>query len=260
MNVMTQLLCRWLLILAMLSLPGLRSALAQPSSAPARGTPESVLQDSVKRWVAVQQKVGAEQVELAPFDPRLRIQACDASLQIDQPFSSPETVRVRCTQPVWQLFARVQLRQGRLTQAAAGGTETAPARAVPVRSSQVVVAASVLPRGTVINETHVQLAEVDTPVVGSPAFEKVADVLHSEVLRDLRPGAPIRSQDVRPAVLVKRGQSVLLTVGASRGFQISARVEAMQDGRMGEQIQLRNRESGRVLTGVVRGPNAVEGL
>ena len=43
--------------------------------------------------------------------------------------------------------------------------------------------------------------------------EKVADVLHSEMLRDLRPGAPIRSQDVRPAVLVKRGQSVLLTVG-----------------------------------------------
>lgn len=259
MNLISQLLCRWLLILAMLSQPGLGSALAQTSPAPASGSPESVLQDSVKRWVAAQQKVAADQVELAPFDPRLRIQTCDTALQMDQPFSSPETVRVRCPQPVWQLFARVQLRQGRLAQTP-GGAETVPARAAPTRSSKVVVAATMLPRGTVINETHVQLAEVDTPVAGSPAFEKVADVLHAEVLRDLRAGSPIRSQDVRPAVLVKRGQMVLLSIGASRGFQISARVEALQDGRMGEQIQLRNRESGRVLTGVVRGPNAVEGL
>ena len=260
MNLITQLLCRWLLILALLSLPGLRLVMAQTPSVPARGAPETVLQDSVKRWVAAQQKVGAEQVELAPFDPRLRIQACEVPLQMDQPFSSPETVRVRCSQPVWQLFARVQLRQGRWASAPSAANETSAARAGQTRASQVVVAASVLPRGTVLNETHVQLAEVDTPVVGSPAFEKLSDVLHAEVLRDLRPGTPIRSQDVRPAVLVKRGQMVLLTVGASRGFQISARVEAMQDGRMGEQIQLRNRESGRVLTGVVRGPNAVEGL
>jgi len=256
MNLISQLLCRWILILVVLSFPGLRGAAAQAQPAASRAGPEAVLQDSVKRWVANQQKVAADLVELAPFDPRLRIQSCEQPLQIDQPFSSPETVRVRCAQPAWQLFARVQLRQGRLTAGAPSGTAEAP----PARVSQVVVAASVLPRGTVLNETHVRLAEVDTPAAGSPAFEKISDVMHAEVLRDMRPGAPIRSQDVRPALLVKRGQSVLLTVGASRGFQISARVEAMQDGRMGEQIQLRNRESGRVLTGVVRGPNAVEGL
>ncbi|MFM8757087.1 MAG: flagellar basal body P-ring formation chaperone FlgA, partial [Limnohabitans sp.] len=74
-----------------------------------------------------------------------------------------------------------------------------------------------------------------------------------------RPGAPIRSQDVRPALLVRRGQMVLLTVGQG-GFMISARLEAMQDGRMGEQIQLRNRESGRIMTGVVKGPNQALGV
>jgi len=34
----------------------------------------------------------------------------------------------------------------------------------------------------------------------------------------------------------------------------------LQDGRMGEQIKLKNPESGRILTGVVKGPNAVDGL
>ncbi|MFM8590881.1 MAG: flagella basal body P-ring formation protein FlgA [Limnohabitans sp.] len=52
---------------------------------------------------------------------------------------------------------------------------------------------------------------------------------------------------------------VLLTVGQG-GFMISARLEAMQDGRMGEQIQLRNRESGRIMTGVVKGPNQALGV
>jgi len=125
---------------------------------------------------------------------------------------------------------------------------------------KVLVAATVLTRGTVLNETHVTLAEADTSAAGAPVFEQVADVMHSEVIRDLRPGSPIRSHDVRPTVLVKRGQMVLLTVGQSQGFQITARVEAMQDGRFGEQVQLKNKESGRLLTGVVKGPNTVQGI
>jgi len=124
----------------------------------------------------------------------------------------------------------------------------------------VLVAATVLTRGTVLNETHVTLAEADTSAAGAPVFEQVADVMHSEVIRDLRPGSPIRSHDVRPTVLVKRGQMVLLTVGQPQGFQITARVEAMQDGRFGEQVQLKNKESGRLLTGVVKGPNTVQGI
>jgi flagella basal body P-ring formation protein FlgA len=53
---------------------------------------------------------------------------------------------------------------------------------------------------------------------------------------------------------------VLMSVGQQQGFQISARVEAMQDGRFGEQIKLKNRDSGRELSGRVQGPNQVMGL
>lgn len=256
MNTNLQLLCRRLLIFVMPVWLLAGPSVAQSNLGPARSAPEIVLQDGVKRWVSDQQKVSPEAVDLLPFDPRLRIQACDVALQFDQPFSSPETVRARCPQPVWQLFARVQLRQGRMNTLAsqAEASQVPPPARVPV-----VVASTMVPRGTVLTEAHVRLAEVDTPGVGSPAFEKVADVMHAEVLRDLRPGVPIRSQDVRPALLVRRGQMVLLTVGQG-GFMISARLEAMQDGRMGEQIQLRNRESGRIMTGVVKGPNQALGV
>jgi flagella basal body P-ring formation protein FlgA len=91
-------------------------------------------------------------------------------------------------------------------------------------------------------------------------LEHVSQVLHAEVVRDVRPDTPLRSQDIRPTVLVKRGQMVLMSIGQAQGFQISARVEAQQDGRYGEQIKLKNRDSGRLLTGLVKGPNQVQGL
>lgn len=91
-------------------------------------------------------------------------------------------------------------------------------------------------------------------------LEQASEVLHAEVVRDVRPGVPLKSVDIRPTVLVKRGQTVLMSVGQAQGFQISARVEALQDGRFGEQIKLRNRESGRELSGRVKGPNQVLGL
>jgi flagella basal body P-ring formation protein FlgA len=111
-----------------------------------------------------------------------------------------------------------------------------------------------------LNETHVSREQVDTPNMPVNVLEQASEVMHAEVVRDVRPGTPLRSQDIRPTVLVKKGQMVLLSVGQAQGFQISARVEAMQDGRFGEQIKLKNRDSGRELSGRVQGPNQVVGL
>lgn len=263
MNAFKQMLCRLVLPirapLTRLACGGLVTlTLALISTHPqAQTDPLTVLQDSVRKWVSSQQKVPAENVNFAPFDPRLKVQPCTTALQMDMPFPAAETVRVRCTQPAWQLYTRISLKGAVLSaNPASPSAEKTPQ---PVLR-KVLVAATLLPRGTVLNETHVVLAEADTSTAGALVFEQVADVMHAEVIRDLRPGSPIRSHDVRPTVLVKRGQMVLMTVGQAQGFQISARVEAMQDGRFGEQVQLRNKESGRLLTGVVKGPNTVQGI
>jgi flagella basal body P-ring formation protein FlgA len=41
---------------------------------------------------------------------------------------------------------------------------------------------------------------------------------------------------------------------------VKATVEALQDGRMGDQIKLLNRDSGQTVIGVVTGKNKVTGL
>ncbi|MFM8738243.1 MAG: flagellar basal body P-ring formation chaperone FlgA, partial [Betaproteobacteria bacterium] len=80
-----------------------------------------------------------------------------------------------------------------------------------------------------------------------------------EAVRDLPAGVPLRQTDIRPAVLVRQGQWVTMTVGHGTGFTITVRLEAMQDGRLGERVMLRNTESGRTVSGVVTGMNAAKG-
>lgn len=218
-------------------------------------TPAAVLQKSVVDWVAQTQSVAADGVILAPLDPRLQVRACATPLAMDLPFASPDTIRVRCTQPVWHLYVRVSV-AGRVS-APTGPVKDEPE---PVLRRQVLVAAVPLQRGMSLTAAHVRLAEVDSKGLPLQVLEQVSEILHNEVVRDVRPDTPLRSQDIRPTVLVKRGQMVLISIGQTQGFQISARVEAQQDGRFGDQIKLKNSDSGRMVTGVVKGPNQVQGL
>jgi len=97
-------------------------------------------------------------------------------------------------------------------------------------------------------------------VLDNSMLQSVRDALAAESVRDLSAGQPMRVSDIRRAILVKQGQLVTLTVGDKAGFLITVRVEALQDGRMGEQVKLKNTESGRQISGVVTGPSMVKGL
>jgi flagella basal body P-ring formation protein FlgA len=123
-----------------------------------------------------------------------------------------------------------------------------------------VITRHLIQRGTQLQPA--MLEEVSRPTLGldPQAVSSLNDVVNAEATRDLPAGQVVRSNDIRRAVLVKQGQSALMTVGQGKGFEITVRVEAMQDGRMGEQIRLKNTESGRLLTGTVTGPNAVKGF
>jgi flagella basal body P-ring formation protein FlgA len=251
----------WGLAVCWLGTPSFAANPAKTQTASASAT--EVLQASVQIWVAQSRKVKPDQVTLSPIDSRVVVRACSQALNMDVPFSNPETIRVRCTQPVWQQFVRVSVagqtpEMQAQAKPEAPATVAAPAPAPPKR--WVLVAKVPLQRGMILDETHVSREQVDASNMPVNVLEQASEVMHAEVVRDVRPGTPLRSQDIRPTVLVKRGQMVLLSVGQAQGFQISARVEALQVGRFGEQIKLKNRDSGRELSGRVQGPNQVTGL
>ena len=231
------------LLLAACALPGLGLA----------ASAQDKLLTQVRQWVAQTQNTTPAQVEIAPLDPRVQVQQCPQALTMDLPFASRETIRVRCAQPPWQLYLRLQAGSAGPVEATHTSTDASATR-------QTVITRNLIQRGTRL-APHM-LEEVSMPALGMDpqAVSSLQDLLHAEMLRDVPAGQVLRSYDFRRAVLVKQGQLVLMSVGQNSNFQITVRVEALQDGRMGEQIRLKNPDSGRLLTGTVTGPNAVRGL
>ncbi len=127
-------------------------------------------------------------------------------------------------------------------------------------SQKVVVGNSLLRVGTVITPDLLSVVMHSGKGLDSQVVTSLKDLENGEMVRDVPAGTPLRSYDVRRTVLVKQGQMILLSVGSPGGFAITARVEALQDGKMGDQVRLKNADSGRLLTGVVTGPNAARGL
>ena len=237
---------------------------------------QNKLLSEVSQWAQKTHQLEADQFSFAPLDARVQVQTCDRPLVMDLPFATRETVRVRCLgSPYWQLYMRLLLKPGvTLAGASASSAHTpAPAASAAVAAvapktaanappvmRKVVVAKQLLRSGTTVSPDLLEEQEVPSQGVDLQAVTSVKDLENGEMVRDMQAGIPLRSHDVRRAILVKQGQVVILTVGQSSGFAISARVEALQDGRMGEQIRLKNPESGRILSGVVTGPNAARGL
>ena len=277
-------LARWLCGLLMGALAmGAFGQPVQPKQA-APQTPQQALFAEAAEWLRLSQNLQGDQFSIAPLDQRVRVQSCARALDFDLPFGSRDALRVRClTDPSWQMYLRVVLAAGvpvaSLAKAApvAVAMPTAPpavlpvpravAEAAPARpevvqapTRRVVVATQLLRRGTAL--TADMLQEVDSASAGldAQAVSSVKDVENGEMVRDVMAGVPLRSHDVRRATVVKQGQSVLLTVGPGGGFAITARVESLQDGKIGDQVRMKNPESGKVLFGVVSGPNAVRGL
>ncbi len=208
------------------------------------------LQQQAKQWASTHPSFQGKQVQVVPVDARIAVQNCQQNLQFEHPFPNQPAVRVRCAQPVWQLFVNLNT-----------GQATAPVNRAGVAAPvlhKVLVSKELLKRGTVISPEMFSVAEMPAAGMENQIISDTNLLKNMQLVRDLTPNTPLRSYDVKTAVLVKRGQEVLITAGEGQGFSITMRAEALQDGGLGEQIRLKNVESGRSLFGVITGPNTAK--
>ena len=254
---MMQILCLtvfWLLISA---LPW--AAQAQSAS------PAETMAEQVKQWLSKNHSVSSKEVNIAALDERLKVQACPKPLNIDHPFQSKETVRVRCAEPTWQLYLQVKLpNSGFVAANSSNGTANISNGAVTpnpsVAPKTVVVARRLIQRGAILQPEMLEEVQVSPGNADTQLLSSLKDAQNAELTRDIAAGQALRISDIRRAVMVKQGQSVMFSVGNGKEFQISIRMEAMQDGRLGEQVKLKNPDSGRQVSGVVTGLNSAKGL
>ena len=221
------------------------------SAQPQISSPLESLQWQARQWAATQANWRGRSVSIAPLDARIPVPNCQQMLQFEQPFpSQPSAVRVRCLLPSWQLFIQ-------LTDSVSRPAQQDPLQNAP-QTQKVLVAQELLKRGTPLSPG--MFSVVDRPPAGMEA-QLIQDpqlVAHMELVRDLLPNTPLRTYDVKNAVMVKRGQDVLVTASSGNGFLITVKAEAQQDGGFGETIRLKNMESGRSLSAEVTGPGAAK--
>jgi flagella basal body P-ring formation protein FlgA len=261
-----QILCLTVFWLFAFSLPFSANATVTAKANPAA----DAMGVQVRQWMSQTHGVNAKDVVIAPLDDRLKVQGCQKPLNVDHPFASKETVRVRCTEPVWQLYLQVAMPTARSTAPVAGMLGAAPnsggspSVATPPNLSSpprtIVVAKRLLQRGVILQPDMLEEVQASPGNADTQLLNTVRDAQLAELTRDIPAGQALRVSDIRRAVLVKQGQTVMLSIGNKSDFEISIRMEAMQDGRLGDQVKLRNPESGRQVSGIVTGPNAAKGL
>ena len=246
-------------------------ACAFSGSTMASADPRESLMSETRTWLGAELQLSPSLLSLAPLNPKLRVRPCMSGWQWKN-FPQQATVQVSCAQPR-TLFLIQWTTQSTPSPAPASTTATLPKPPKPVAAvsteppappTPLVVATrkalsinQTLPRGSHLTPAMLSWVEIPATSWAGHHLGDMAAAQGAELTRDMRPGQILSKNDIRPSVMVKKGQLVTIHIGEPGRMSISAQLQALQDGRMGETINLKNPESGRLLSGVVTGLNMV---
>ncbi len=209
-------------------------------------------------WVAKELSVQVETIKITPPDKRVKVSKCKRKIRYDFPFESRETVRAKCSSPSWQFFLRVSS-DDQTTLKSLRPIKNIKKKQVPIKFTTVLVAKKNIMKGERLNKNTVVLEKKLKNKMPVDVFTQIDGLENQEMTRNIKAGQVIRSIDIKAAKLIKKGDKVLFSIMA-QGMLVKAIVEALEDGGMGDQIKLLNKDSGKTVIGVVVGKNQVKGL
>lgn len=110
----------------------------------------------------------------------------------------------------------------------------------------VVYASSTLPRSHTIQRQDLKVKEEAINQHYYASFSDLSDVIGMVTKRSIRNGSVIQANLLQAPKLVKRGDDVVI-MASTQGIMIKMRGTAMQDGELGQQINVRNNQSERIV-------------
>jgi flagella basal body P-ring formation protein FlgA len=175
-------------------------------------------------------------VAAMPIDNRVHVPACTSNLTFS---SSPEalsqsnvTVKVQCSNNDWYMFMVVK------------AIETQP----------VVVISSAVSPGTLLTTDNIHVVDMEKKRLRSSTFADVKDVIGARIKRRVSAGRPV---DPNNLCYVCKGDRVTISAGNSN-MRVKTSGVALEDGRMGETIQVKNRRSNKKIYARVSSTGQVE--
>ncbi|MEQ8861281.1 MAG: flagellar basal body P-ring formation chaperone FlgA [Pseudomonadales bacterium] len=180
---------------------------------------------------------GTVSVRVVPLDPRLRLEPC-TDLALDIPgerVAGRVAVQARCRAPVnWGLYLTAQVDV-----------------VIPV-----VQVARPIPRDSLLRPADVILVPHNLAGIRDGYLIDPADAVGLAAKANLRADSVLYQRQLAAPRLVSKGDTV--TLASSQGpVHVSTQAIALTDGVYGEQVEVRNPRSRRVLTAWVTGPGRV---
>lgn len=229
-------------------LPTLLGASYQPSGAAAEatlpeqliGTTQEFLEQAVNAYLERSEIQARHEIEIHQLDSRLRLPACDKTLSTT--LESPAqpvgrvTVKVRCEgASPWSIFVPAQVHIYRT----------------------VLIVSRPLKRASVVGEADLTLAERDIGLLNQGYLTGLEQAVGKKLTRQLLTDQVLAPIHLQQADVIRKGDHVVITA-RSAGISVRMTGEALSDGALGKQIQVRNQGSGRSIKAQVTGPGQVE--
>jgi flagellar basal body P-ring formation protein FlgA len=122
--------------------------------------------------------------------------------------------------------------------------------------ARVPVASRSIRKGQKITEADIKWKELSLRLLGSGTVEHLDQLIGLAAKRNLRQNRPINRSDLRTPIMVAKGTIVTITL-KNGGISLSGAGRALQDGSLGESIQIMNIQSKRTLDASVTAPDRV---
>jgi flagellar basal body P-ring formation protein FlgA len=176
-------------------------------------------------WLQLQpQTPQGSQSQISSLDTRVGSKECDTPLQFSfaGPVNQQATVQIRCESPkVWQLFVSARFSQ----------------------QAQAVLSLRNISLGSLITADMLTVGQADVRLARGSLIKNPALVLGARVKRSLSAGQVVTLQDL---CLVCKGDLVTIS-GLNNGLEVKTVGIAQMDGILGDQIQVTNRQSNRIV-------------
>lgn len=179
------------------------------------------------------------EINIAPLDPRLKLQECANPLQAFTPGNKPSlqggrlSIGVRCNK-TWSVFTSVTLKI----------------------YENVLVLSQPVRRGQILTRRHLAIEKRDTAKLRSGYIKRTDLIENKQAIRHMAAGTVLNEGLVTEPALIKRGEKIIIRA-ATASYDIRMQGLALMDGIKNQSIKVKNVSSGRTIAAKVIKPGLV---
>jgi len=180
------------------------------------------------------------EIEIVPnkISKTLKLPSCKQPLSLSREGNKSiygrNTVKVSCSSPKWSFYSGASVK--------AFGT--------------ILTAAMPIAKGEVITKSHIQATRIDRAKISGNTLTNPSLILGMAAKRPIRQGKMLTSYQFEQPKLIERGDGVVIQA-IGKSMTVSTAGEALSQGRLGENIRVRNLKSDREIIAKVKNKDTV---